>query len=59
VAREGGVGLLERPRLAPRAIGAQVFRDRTFIMRLHQFAIASDAFIVVPGGIGTLFSRPG
>ena len=31
---------------------AQAFRHRTFFTRLHQFAIASDAFIVAPGGIG-------
>jgi hypothetical protein len=36
------------------AFVAQVFRHRTFFTRLHQFAIASDAFIVAPGGIGTL-----
>jgi hypothetical protein len=36
------------------AFVAQVFRHRTFFTRLHQFALASDAFIVAPGGIGTL-----
>src|SRR5438105_3883282 len=29
-------------------------RHRTFFSRLHHFMIVSDAFIVVPGGIGTL-----
>ncbi|MFN5298664.1 MAG: LOG family protein [Planctomycetaceae bacterium] len=32
----------------------QVFQHRTFFTRLHQFVLASDAFIVAPGGIGTL-----
>ena len=36
------------------AFVAQAFRHRTFFTRLHQFAIGSDAFIVAPGGIGTL-----
>ena len=30
------------------------FTRRTFFSRLHHFMIASDAFVVVPGGIGTL-----
>lgn len=32
----------------------QVFQHRTFFSRLHHFVIASDAFVVVPGGIGTV-----
>ncbi|OAI57419.1 lysine decarboxylase [Verrucomicrobiaceae bacterium SCGC AG-212-N21] len=32
----------------------QAFQHRTFFSRLHHFTIASDAFIVVPGGIGSL-----
>ncbi|RPI81722.1 MAG: LOG family protein [Planctomycetaceae bacterium] len=32
----------------------QVFQHRTFFTRLHQFVLTSDAFIVAPGGIGTL-----
>ena len=32
----------------------QVFDHPTFFSRLHQFVIMSDAFVVVPGGIGTL-----
>jgi len=32
----------------------QAYGHRTFFSRLHHFMIASDAFIVVPGGIGTL-----
>ncbi|AFY37612.1 hypothetical protein Lepto7376_1257 [[Leptolyngbya] sp. PCC 7376] len=31
----------------------EVFRHRTFFSRLHHFALVSDAFVVVPGGIGT------
>jgi hypothetical protein len=30
------------------------YYHRTFFSRLHHFMIASDAFVVVPGGIGTL-----
>jgi uncharacterized protein (TIGR00730 family) len=33
---------------------AQAFAHETFFTRLHHFAIASDAFVVVPGGIGTV-----
>jgi uncharacterized protein (TIGR00730 family) len=32
----------------------QVYEHATFFSRLHQFMIVSDAFVVVPGGIGTL-----
>ena len=32
----------------------QTYEHRTFFSRLHHFMIASDAFVVVPGGIGTL-----
>lgn len=32
----------------------QSFEHRTFFTRLHQFVIASDAFLVAPGGIGTV-----
>jgi uncharacterized protein (TIGR00730 family) len=32
----------------------QVFEHRTFFSRLHHFVIVSDAFVVVPGGIGTV-----
>lgn len=31
----------------------EVFRHRTFFSRLHHFVLMSDAFVVVPGGIGT------
>jgi uncharacterized protein (TIGR00730 family) len=36
------------------AFVSQAFQHRTFFTRLHQFVIASDAFIVTPGGIGTV-----
>ena len=36
------------------AFVTQAFEHRTFFTRLHQFVIASDAFIVAPGGIGTV-----
>ncbi|HVM96505.1 MAG TPA: LOG family protein [Candidatus Acidoferrales bacterium] len=32
----------------------QVYEHRTFFSRLHHFMIVSDAFVVTPGGIGTL-----
>ena len=33
---------------------AQAFEHETFFTRLHHFAIASDAFVVMPGGVGTV-----
>jgi hypothetical protein len=36
------------------AFVSQAFEHRTFFTRLHQFVLASDAFVVVPGGIGTV-----
>jgi uncharacterized protein (TIGR00730 family) len=36
------------------AFVTQAFEHRTFFTRLHQFVLMSDAFVVVPGGIGTL-----
>lgn len=32
----------------------RAFEHKTFFTRLHQFVLMSDAFIVVPGGIGTV-----
>lgn len=32
----------------------QAFEHKTFFTRLHQFVLMSDAFVVAPGGIGTL-----
>src|SRR5262245_21447924 len=32
----------------------QAFEHKTFFTRLHHFVLTSDAFIVVPGGIGTV-----
>jgi hypothetical protein len=31
----------------------RVYQHRTFFSRLHHFVLLSDAFVVVPGGIGT------
>jgi uncharacterized protein (TIGR00730 family) len=31
----------------------EVFQHQTFFSRLHQFVLISNAFVVVPGGIGT------
>lgn len=36
------------------AFVSKAFEHRTFFTRLHQFVIASDAFIVAPGGVGTV-----
>jgi uncharacterized protein (TIGR00730 family) len=33
---------------------SQAFEHRTFFTRLHQFVLQSDAYIVAPGGIGTV-----
>jgi uncharacterized protein (TIGR00730 family) len=32
----------------------QVFEHRTFFTRLHHFVLASDAFVIAPGGLGTV-----
>jgi predicted Rossmann-fold nucleotide-binding protein len=32
----------------------QAYEHETFFTRLHHFVLASDAFVVTPGGIGTL-----
>jgi uncharacterized protein (TIGR00730 family) len=32
----------------------QAFEHKTFFTRLHHFILTSDAFVVVPGGIGTV-----
>lgn len=32
----------------------QAFEHRTFFTRLHQFVLTSDAYVVAPGGIGTV-----
>jgi uncharacterized protein (TIGR00730 family) len=32
----------------------QAFEHQTFFTRLHHFVLASDAFVAVPGGIGTV-----
>ena len=32
----------------------KIYQHKTFFSRLHQFMIMSDAFIVMPGGVGTL-----
>jgi uncharacterized protein (TIGR00730 family) len=38
----------------PNAFVTQMYEHRTFFTRLHHFVLASDAFIVAPGGIGTV-----
>src|SRR5436189_2652730 len=32
----------------------QAFEHKTFFSRLHHFVLTSDAFVVTPGGIGTV-----
>ena len=32
----------------------EAFTHRTFFTRLHQFVLMSDAYVVVPGGVGTV-----
>jgi uncharacterized protein (TIGR00730 family) len=32
----------------------EAYEHRTFFSRLHHFVLVSDAFVVVPGGIGTV-----
>ena len=36
------------------AFVTEAFEHRTFFTRLHHFVLVSDAFVVVPGGIGTV-----
>jgi predicted Rossmann-fold nucleotide-binding protein len=36
------------------AFVTQAYEHRTFFTRLQQFVLMSDAFVVVPGGIGTV-----
>jgi len=36
------------------AFVTELFEHRTFFTRLHHFVLVSDAFVVVPGGIGTV-----
>ena len=33
---------------------AEMFEHKTFFTRLHHFVLTSDAFVVAPGGIGTV-----
>jgi hypothetical protein len=35
---------------------AQAFEHETFFTRLHRFVLMSDAYIVAPGGIGTVLA---
>jgi uncharacterized protein (TIGR00730 family) len=36
------------------AFVTEAFEHKTFFTRLHHFVLVSDAFVVVPGGIGTI-----
>ena len=36
------------------AFVTEAFEHRTFFTRLHQFVLTSDAFVVAPGGVGTV-----
>ena len=39
---------------ASNAFVQQAFEHRTFFTRLHHFVLTSDAFVVAPGGVGTV-----
>ena len=39
------------------AFVTEAFEHRTFFTRLHQFVLASDAFIVAPGELGRVWKR--
>jgi len=53
--RVGSIGIrVELPfEQGANAFVGQAYTHRTFFTRLHHFILISDAFIVVPGGIGT------
>jgi uncharacterized protein (TIGR00730 family) len=57
-ARRGGKSIGIRVHLPfeqkANAFVEQVFEHQTFFTRLHQFVLMSDAYIVAPGGIGTV-----
>jgi uncharacterized protein (TIGR00730 family) len=55
-AREGSMGIrVELPfEQDVNPFVEQAFTHKTFFTRLHHFVVASDAFVVVPGGIGTV-----
>jgi uncharacterized protein (TIGR00730 family) len=64
-ANEGAAGAGERSRSVgirvdlpfeqdTNAFVTEMFEHRTFFTRLHQFVLTSDAFVVAPGGIGTV-----
>jgi predicted Rossmann-fold nucleotide-binding protein len=36
------------------AFVTEAFEHKTFFTRLHHFVLTSDAFVVAPGGIGTV-----
>ena len=47
--------IVDLPRgIDPNPFVGRAFQHKTFFSRLHHFVIASDAFVVLPGGIGTL-----
>ena len=56
VGKEGSIGIrIELPfEQDVNPFVDQAFGHETFFTRLHHFVIASDAFIVTPGGIGTV-----
>ncbi|HEY7088239.1 MAG TPA: LOG family protein [Tepidisphaeraceae bacterium] len=55
-AKRGSVGIrVELPfEQEVNAFVTEAFEHKTFFTRLHHFVLVSDAFIVVPGGIGTV-----
>src|SRR5829696_4720258 len=50
----GGPGLMQAANEDVNAFVTEAFEHKTFFTRLHHFVLVSDAFIVTPGGIGTV-----
>jgi uncharacterized protein (TIGR00730 family) len=46
--------IIDLPRGDKNPFVGRAFQHKTFFSRLHHFVIASDAFVVLPGGIGTM-----
>src|SRR5262249_32967679 len=49
-----GIGADLRFERAETALVTEAYEHKTFFPRLHHFVIVSDAFVVMPGGIGTV-----
>src|SRR5262249_56721671 len=49
-----GIGADLRFERAETALVTEAYEHKTFFPRLHHFVLVSDAFVVMPGGIGTV-----